>query len=208
MHGGIRQLSTYSSALALAALIALLAPSLALANINGIAVGGAGCGGGGCHGPVEGALSVSVSGPATVAPSSTNTYTLTIVGSLSGGGFSLETDAGTLSVVDGNTQMMAGMVTHLDGSVAAPAGNIGDWSYDFDFTAPASVGTSITLAFSGLDFNANGSASPADDWNINTFGIVTAVVPEPQTALLLGMGPRTGEALKQLIIDLHPELGG
>jgi hypothetical protein len=188
MHGWTRQLSTYASALALAALIALLAPSSALANINGTAVGGAGCGGGGCHGPVAGALSVSVSGPATVAPTSTNTYTLTIVGALSGGGFSLETDAGTLSVVDGNTQMMTGMVTHLDGSVAAPAGNIGDWSYDFDFTAPASIGTTITLAFSGLDFDASGTASPADDWNTNTFTIVTAAVPEPQTALLLGMG--------------------
>ena len=132
---------------------------------------------------------MTVSGLATVAPSSTNTYTLSFVGqTLSGGGFSLETDAGTLSVVDGNTQMTGAMVTHLNGLVAAPAGNIGDWSYDFSFTAPASIGTTITLDFSGLDFDANGAGSPADDWNVNTFTIVTAIIPEPNTALLLGMG--------------------
>ena len=27
-------------------------------------------------------------------------------------------------------------------------------------------------------------------------------------ALLLGMGPRVGEALRQLVLDLHPELDG
>ncbi len=188
MHRGTRRFAASTSALALAVLVALLTPSPTPANIDGSNAGGGGCGGGGCHGPVAGALSVTVTGLATVAPSSTNTYTLSFAGqTLAGGGFSLETDAGTLSVVDGNTQMTGAMVTHLDGSVAAPAGNINDWSYDFDFTAPASVGTTITLSFSGLDFNANGSASPADDWNTNTFTIVTAI-PEPDTALLLGMG--------------------
>ena len=190
MHLGIRHLTAFASAFALAALVGLLAPSPALANIDGSAVGGAGCGGGGCHGnTAEAGLSVTVSGLATVAPSSTNTYTLSFTGqTLAGGGFSLETDVGTLSVVDGNTQMTGAMITHLDGSLASPAGNIGDWSYDFNFTAPASIGTTITLDFSGLDFNASGSATPADHWNIGTFSIVTAVIPEPGTGLLLGMG--------------------
>jgi hypothetical protein len=187
MHGGTRQRITCSSALALATLVALLAPSSVSANIGGSNQGGAGCGGGPCHQNVTAGLSVTVSGSATVAPNSTNTYTLTFGGeTLSGGGFSLETDAGTLSVVDGNTQMTGAMITHLDGALAAPAGNIGDWSYTFAFTAPASVGTTITLDFSGVDFNANGNRT-GDDWNVGTFTIVTTT-PEPGTALLLGMG--------------------
>jgi hypothetical protein len=180
-------MSTCSSALALAALIALLAPVSASAYFDGSNRGGGGCGG--CHGnKATGSLSVAVSGPATVAPSSTTTYTLTIVGSLAGGGFSLETDAGTLSVVDGNTQMTGALVTHLDASIAAPGGNIGDWSYGFNFTAPATLGTTITFDFTGIDFDNLGGADAADLWNIGTFSVVTAVVPEPQTALLLGMG--------------------
>jgi hypothetical protein len=168
-------------------LVALLVPWPAPANIGGSAQGGSGCGPGTCHGnsPTAG-LSVTVTGLASVAPSSTNTYTLSFSGqTLSGGGFSLETDAGTLLVVDGNTQMTGAMITHLDGSLAAPAGNINDWSYDFDFTAPASIGTTITLSFSGVDFNANGTRV-GDDWNVGTFIITTT--PEPDTALLLGMG--------------------
>ncbi len=184
MHGGIRQFGSYSSALAIAALLALLAPSSALANIAGSTAGGAGCGGPACHGNVTAGLTVSVAGLATVIAGSTNTYTLSFTGqTLAGGAFSLETDAGTLVVVDGNTQLLGGMITHENGAV----GNVGDWSYDFNFTAPASVGTTITLAFSGVDFNDNGTRI-GDDWNSNTFTIVTAAVPEPQTALLLGMG--------------------
>jgi len=187
MHSGIRHFTACTSAFVLAALITLLAPSLASANIDGSAAGGGGCGPGACHGLAATAgLTVSVAGLATVAPSSTNTYTLSFAGqTLQGGGFSLETDAGTLSVVDGNTQMTGAMITHLDGSLAAPAGNINDWSYDFDFTAPASLGTTITLSFSGVDFDASGTRV-GDDWNIGSFIITT--VPEPDTALLLGMG--------------------
>jgi len=189
MHSGTRHFTAFTSAFVLAAFVGLLAPSPTSANIGGSAAGGAGCGPGGCHGnAAAGGLSVTVTGLATVAPSSTNTYTLAFAGeTLAGGGFSLETDAGTLSVVDGNTQMTGAMITHLDGSLVAPAGNINDWSYDFDFTAPASIGTTITLDFSGLDFNAN-ATRVGDDWNIGTFIIVTAVIPEPGTGLLLGMG--------------------
>jgi len=188
MHLGIRHFTAFTSAIVLAVFVGLLAPFPALASSAGSAAGGTGCGGGGCHGNVTGGLTVSVSGLATVAPLSTNTYTLTIVGTpLAGGGFSLETDAGTLSVVDGNTQMTGAMITHLNPGVVPPLGTLGDWSYNFDFTAPASVGTLITLAFSGLDHNNSGTSGPADDWNVGTF-FITTVVPEPGTALLLSMG--------------------
>lgn len=187
MHRGTRRFAASTSALALAVLVALLTPSPTPANIGGSAQGGSGCGPGACHGNAAAAgLSVTVTGLVLVAPSSTNTYTLSFSGqTLSGGGFSLETDAGTLSVVDGNTQMTGAMITHRDGSDVPPLGNIGDWSYDFDFTAPASVGTTITLSFSGVDFNASGTRV-GDDWNVGTFIITTT--PEPDTALLLGMG--------------------
>jgi hypothetical protein len=104
-----------------------------------------------------------------------------------GGGVSLETDAGTLSVVDGNTQMTGAMAAHLDTSLATPGGNIGDRSHGFELTAPASIGTTMTLDLSGIDFNADGNDTPADDWNTNTFSIPT-VIPESDTALLLSMG--------------------
>jgi hypothetical protein len=121
-----------------------------------------------------------------VAPSSTTTYTLTVQALLVGGGLSVETDAGSLSVVDANTQLMTGMITHLDATTAAPGGNGGDWVYDFDLVAPATLGTTITLAFSGLAFDQDGTRFN-DQWNNDTFSILTAI-PEPGTGLLLGMG--------------------
>jgi hypothetical protein len=183
----IRRFTACTSALLLAACIALLAPAPASARQDGIAQGGAGCGsGGGCHGDATGGLSVSVSGPATVLASSTTTYTLTVQALLVGGGLSVETDAGSLSVVDANTQLMTGMITHLDATTAAPGGNGGDWSYDFDLVAPASVGTTITLGFSGLAFNQDGTRNN-DQWNSGTY-VVTTVIPEPATAALVGLG--------------------
>jgi hypothetical protein len=181
MHSGTRRFTAYTAAFALAALIALLAPSPASANIGGSTAGGGGCGGGPCHGNVTGGLTVSVSGLATVLPNSTNTYTLTFAGQTNlGGGLSVETDAGTLQALDANTQLLGGMITHT-------GANVGDWTYNFDFTAPASIGTTITLAFSGVDFDAVAGANPGDDWNVGTF-VITTVIPEPDTALLLGMG--------------------
>ncbi len=38
-------------------------------------------------------------------------------------------------------------------------------------------------------------------------GAAGAVIPYDE-ALLLGMGPRTGQALRQLVVDLHPEIEG
>jgi iron complex transport system substrate-binding protein len=38
-------------------------------------------------------------------------------------------------------------------------------------------------------------------------GAEGAVIPYDE-ALLLGMGPRTGQALRHLVVDLHPEIGG
>jgi hypothetical protein len=171
----------------LALLFAVLVPVTAHARDDGIAQGGAGCGsGGGCHGNATGSVSVSVSGPATLIVNATATYTLSVSTVGDGAGLSVETDAGFLSFVDANTKLLSSMITHVDATVAAPTGNIGDWSYDFNLTAPATVGTTITLAFSGNAFDGDGTRS-GDQWNSNTFSILTAV-PEPGTAALVGLG--------------------
>jgi hypothetical protein len=171
----------------LALLVAVLVPVTAHAREDGIAQGGAGCGsGGGCHGNATGSVSVSVSGPTTLIVNATATYTLSVSTVGDGAGLSVETDAGLLSVVDANTKLLSSMITHVDATVAAPTGNIGDWSYDFDLTAPASAGTTITLAFSGNAFNGDGTRN-GDQWNSGSY-VVTTVIPEPATAALVGLG--------------------
>jgi hypothetical protein len=185
MQRRTRSNAALTPALLLGWMLTLLAP--ASAREDGIAQGGAGCGsGGGCHGDATGSLSVSVSGPTTVVFSSTTTYTLTVEALLVGGGFSVETDAGSLEALDANTKLLSGMITHVDATTAAPGGNGGDWSYDFDLVAPASVGTTITLAFSGVAFNQDGTRNN-DQWNGGTYQ-VTTLVPEPATAVLVSLG--------------------
>jgi hypothetical protein len=171
----------------LALLVAVLVPVTASAYFDGHSNAGGGCGsGGGCHGNATGSLSVSVSGPTTVFASSTTTYTLTVQANLVGGGLSVGTDAGSLSSVETNTKLLSGTITHVDASTAAPSGNGGDWVYDFDLVAPATIGTTITLGFSGLAFNQAGNRQ-GDEWNSGSY-VVTTVIPEPATAALVGLG--------------------
>jgi hypothetical protein len=188
MHFENRRLAVCTRGFLLAALITLATPFSASARWDGIDRAGTGCGG--CHGgAATGSLSVTVSGPATVAPSSTTTYTLTVVdpGGFAGAGFSVGTNAGSLAVVDANTQILGSSVNHLDAWTATPGGSLGDWSYDFDLIAPATLGTPITLAFSGLAFDGDFSNN-GDQWNTGSFAVVTGLVPEPGTGLLMGMG--------------------
>lgn len=173
----------------LALLLAVLMPLAAQAYLDG-ANKVSGCGG--CHGnTATGSLGVSISGPTELEVGATATYTLSIDPVLAGAGFGVDASAGSLSVVDVNTGPVNGFITHLDASSAAPAGNIGDWSYNFDLTAPGVSGTSITLSFAGLAFNANGASgrSDGDIWNTGTLVVdVVASTPEPATALLVGLG--------------------
>jgi hypothetical protein len=183
-----RRVTAWASAIALVALMTLVAPLPASARSNGRTDGGGGCGG--CHGPsATGTLGVTVSGPLTVLPNSTTTYTLTIDSGLAGGALSVVTDAGSLAVVatEVNTQLMSGAITHVDANNPGPTGSLGDWSYDFYLIAPASVGTTITLAFSGMTFNGDLGSSSADLYNTGTFQVTTAI-PEPATGLLMGLG--------------------
>jgi hypothetical protein len=172
-----------------ALLFAVLVPVTAHARFDGIAQGGSGCGG--CHGnAATGTLSVSVSGPAAVLISSTNSYTLTIVnpGGYVGSGLSVETDSGTLVSTETFTKILSSTVTHTDASVVPPAGTLGNYAYNFDFTAPGIAGLT-TLAFSGLvhDGGLDADKNSQDIWNVGSFGITT-VIPEPTTGLLVSLG--------------------
>jgi hypothetical protein len=176
--------------LLLALLFAVLVPVTAHANSTGIERGGGGCNSG-CHGnaPDQG-LSVTVSGPATVAPSSTATYTLSIDPHINaGGGFSLSADAGTLLLLpaETNTKFTGTNITHV-----SAAANLGDWSYNFDLVAPATLGEIVTLSFSGMAYNNDGKATkgPGDGWNVGTYlvEVSNVVVPEPATGLLVSLG--------------------
>jgi hypothetical protein len=119
-----------------------------------------------------------ISGSATLAPSQTATYTISIVPTLVGAGLDVATTAGSLTATDLGTGLMGGEVVHTQR-------NNGVFSYNFDVTAPAALGTfdlnAAMLAYNG-DFGNSG-----DLWDTTMFRI-TVVVPEPATALLLGMG--------------------
>jgi hypothetical protein len=160
-----------------------LAPALAQARPNGRADGGTDCAP--CHGgSPTGSVGVSISGPANLATDATATYTLTIDSGLAGGALDVALDVGTLGIVDSNTKLLSTEVVHTDAFASPPTGNLGDWTYDFEVTAPSTMQT-ITLSAVGMQYNFDGGTG-GDLWNNTTFAI--NVVPEPGTAMLLGTG--------------------
>jgi hypothetical protein len=128
-------------------------------------------------------VTVSITGPASLAPGATGLYTLTTFGTVSpagvGAALDVSTDAGTLGVVDAFTQLSGGEITHNPGN----PGNVGNFNFNFNLTAPGAPGV-VTLSGAGLKFDGNFSQS-GDFWNTAT---LTVQVPEPGTVLLLGMG--------------------
>jgi hypothetical protein len=174
-------------ALLLGLMLTVLAPQPASARFDGINKGGTGCDP--CHGSeADQGLVVTITGPSTLLPNQTAQYTLTINVQNAGGALSVATSAGTLTATDANTRVLTGMITHLDAFNAAPAGNIGDWDYNFDLTAPASIGSTILLSSTGMAFNGNFANDSGDIWSNIGSGFSIAVIPEPGTGLLLGMG--------------------
>jgi hypothetical protein len=169
----------------LALLVAVLVPVAAYAESAGSQSGGAGCNN--CHGrnPAGGVV-VSVAGPDTLTTGETATYTLT-VSAAGGAGAGFSVAGAALSVVDSNTQLLGSSITHVDAATAPPTGSLGDWAYNFAVTAPGAPGA-FTLAFSGLAYNAGGTAKQ-DSWNTGSYAVtVLSHVPEPTTAALVGLG--------------------
>jgi hypothetical protein len=153
----------------------------------------------GCHGSLSTDVTTTITGPSTIAPGATQTYTTTLTGTLlQGAGLNVRLTGiagATLGDVETNTRTItsasatspyasAPQITHVDASVAAPAGNNGDWAYNFTLTAPLTLGTlvlnSVMLAFDGS------TDDTGDLWNSVAFSV--QVIPEPSTILLLGTG--------------------
>jgi hypothetical protein len=166
------------SALAVLAVLAM-APSAAQAFNSGRTTSTGGCNG--CHGGSSNSgVTVSITGPTSLALAATGSYTLDITSGLVGGALDIGTSGGSLGLVAPNTQLLGGEITHTD----ARANNVGIFSFDFSLTAPGTPGV-VTLAAAGMQFNADFGSSSADAWNTVLFLVD---VPEPATALLLGMG--------------------
>lgn len=170
---------------------AVLVPVDGLARIDGIATGATDCAP--CHGSSPtGSVNVSISGPITLGPNQTGTYTLTIDEALAGGALNIAITggSGTLGTIApnlDNVKVLGDELTHVDSTVSPPNGNLGLWVYNFTVTAPGTIGETITVAALGMQYNGDFSNDAGDVWNSATpLGI--SVVPEPGTATLLGLG--------------------
>jgi len=115
-----------------------------------------------CHGgsPTPG-VSAIISGPSTIAPGATATYTVTITGGpLVRAGVNIATSSGSLAPVSGSGLVLEGdELKHS--SPKSPSG--GAVTFSFDYTAPNSVGTQ-TLYATANSVNFNGNSS-GDEWN-------------------------------------------
>lgn len=175
------------SALLLGWAIALLAPVSVSAFSSGIDQGASGCNP--CHGSdAAPGLGVTITGPSTLLPGATGSYLLTIDTLNVGGALSVETSDGTLTDVDVNTQVLNSMITHVAANDPGPIGSLGDWEYNFELTAPATVGVTVILSATGMAFNGNFTADSGDTWNNLGSPFSVTVIPEPSTGLLIGMG--------------------
>ncbi len=122
--------------------------------MTGVAQSSNGCS---CHSQApnaNGAVTVSITGPASVQTGSTSAYTITVSGGPPGteGGFDLKADAGTL-VAGTGTWTTGTELTHADNTQR---------SWSFTWTAPA-AGT--TAHFYAIAQSCNGSGTSGDSWN-------------------------------------------
>jgi len=181
-------------------MIGLLAISLSLqayAFPNGRVRGGTTCNGSSCHGAASTAVTTTLTGPTTLLAGTSALYTVSITQAGVGAGLNVAVDpsslaGATLGLVDANTQLLTNtatspvpQLTHTNGLINAPAGNIGDWSYSFMVNAPLAAGTILINAVMNA-FDGDGTEA-GDLWDATTLAI-QVVLPEPSTALLLGLG--------------------
>lgn len=114
------------------------------------------------------ATSLSLSGPTTVNPGSTSTFTLTLQNSSRpSAGFDLAIvnsngqNAGTLGTISGQlTQIMSGELTHTQPKSLSG----GSVSWQFTWQAPSTPGP-YTVRAVGMAVNGNGNNDPNDQWN-------------------------------------------
>ena len=160
---------------------------------------------GGCHGTASPDVITTVTGPLTMSPGATETFTAFISPTVAGGPLGVGAGIGvvlvglagsTVGSIETNTKILNSTTSasrpislpnlvHNDSALAQPDGNLADWSYDFTLTAPMTLG-SIVINAAMLAFNGDEGDGPGDLWNFASRSI--QVVPEPSTILLLGTG--------------------
>jgi len=113
-----------------------------------------------CHGNISSPnVSVVIDGPASLAPSQTETYTVTITGGpLAAAGTNIAASSGSLTPGTG-LRLASSELTHQEPHAVA-AGKV---VFTFTYTAPATEGTT-TLYANGNSVNLDGSNSN-DQWN-------------------------------------------
>ncbi len=140
------------------------------------------------------ATSLSLSGPTTVNPGSTSTFTLTLQNSARpSAGFDLAIvnsngqNAGTLGTVSGQlTQIMSGELTHTQPKSLSG----GSVSWQFTWQAPSTPGP-YTVRAAGIAVNGNGNNDPNDQWNfLQSVTVIvkgiTITAPTPSQILCAG----------------------
>ncbi len=139
---------------------------------------------------------VTLSGPTQVAPGATVTYTFTISGGPgAGGGFDVSATAGSLSVVDGGTRLLAGEIVHASTRTPDASGSI---SWTFAWTAPNTAGP-VTLYAAGNSVDL--AAGPAGDGVATTSATVTVASPANQPPTAVAGGPYSGVVREGITFD-------
>jgi hypothetical protein len=129
-----------------------------------------GCGS--CHGSsATSGVVVSISGPDTVAPNQSATYTMTITGGPAvDAGCDISARFGTVSPVSSTIKLSGTELTHKS-PIAMIGGTV---SIQFSFTAPG-AGTSDTLYGTGI--STNGSGTGGDQWDWAPKKVITVLSP-------------------------------
>jgi PKD repeat protein len=135
------------------------------------------------------APTVDLTGPMTVTPGSTSTYTFTISGGQEvSGGLDVSATAGMLSVNDGGTKLSGGEIVQ---NAARPADGNGDVVFTFDWTAPVSPGTAALYA-AGLSANGDGRDSGDETGRIALMISVESAPPPNVPPVADPGGPYSG----------------
>ena len=142
----------------------LLAGGIPLTQGNSSGKHNSGSSGCSCHGGASGAISATHNFPVEYDPSTTS-YSITVGFSGgnggSGGGFSLQINAGTLSNPGSNMQ--------ISGSSATHSGSAGT-SWTFQWAPPASGSGDVTVNFAIMNAN-RASGNNGDVWSTTSFTI-------------------------------------
>ena len=127
-----------------------------------------------CHSSVTPAVVVTITGADSLTPNMQSTYTVTIKGGpLVAGGIDIAVSAGTLAIVTSDLQLSSSELTHTSPKLAAS----GAVTFQFKYTAPASLGTQ-TIYATGLSANNTGGSS-GDQYNNAPNKTVTVVASLP-----------------------------